>query len=142
MRDKANKHSLELCASIVLLFLDGCSKWYVSVVFLAGQVLGNWKAWGSRPDKGKRQCLVMGISWSRDPQGFQHLQLLGHLLVFCPPDFHCSPDLITGQPPPLLYIFQAVARFTKLSNTTSPQLSPPIHPHICLALQESAKPSL
>ncbi len=22
--------------------LDGCSEWYVSVVFLAGQVLGNW----------------------------------------------------------------------------------------------------
>ncbi len=35
-RDTAYKGSLELCASIVLLFLDGCSKWYVSVVFLAG----------------------------------------------------------------------------------------------------------
>jgi hypothetical protein len=33
MRDTANKCSLELCASIVLLFLDGCSEWYVSVVF-------------------------------------------------------------------------------------------------------------
>ncbi len=43
-RDTANKCSLELCASIVLLFLDGCSEWYVSVVFLTGQVLGNWKA--------------------------------------------------------------------------------------------------
>ncbi len=43
-RDSANKHSLELCALIVLLFLDGCSKWYVSVVFLTGQVLGNWIA--------------------------------------------------------------------------------------------------
>ncbi len=38
------KHSLELCASIVLLFLDGCSEWYVSVVFLTSQVLGNWIA--------------------------------------------------------------------------------------------------
>jgi hypothetical protein len=38
-RDTANKCSLELCASIVLLFLDGCSEWYVSVVFLTGQVL-------------------------------------------------------------------------------------------------------
>ncbi len=36
-RDTANKRSLELCASIVLLFLDGCSKWYVSVVFLTCQ---------------------------------------------------------------------------------------------------------
>jgi hypothetical protein len=45
MRDTANKHSLELCASIVLLFLDRCSKWYVSVVFLTGgQALGNWIA--------------------------------------------------------------------------------------------------
>ncbi len=44
MRDTANKHSLELCASIVHVFLDGCSKWYVSVVFLAGQVLSNWYA--------------------------------------------------------------------------------------------------
>ncbi len=26
-RDTANKHSLKLCASIVLLFLDGCSEW-------------------------------------------------------------------------------------------------------------------
>jgi hypothetical protein len=33
MRDTANKCSLELCASIVHLFLDGCSVWYVSVVF-------------------------------------------------------------------------------------------------------------
>jgi hypothetical protein len=44
MRDTANKHSLEICASIVLLFLDGCREWYVSVVFLTGQVLGNWIA--------------------------------------------------------------------------------------------------
>jgi hypothetical protein len=43
-RDAANKHSLESCASIVLLFLDGCSEWYVSVEFLTGQVLGNWIA--------------------------------------------------------------------------------------------------
>jgi hypothetical protein len=43
-RDTANKRSLQLCASIVLLFLDGCSEWYVSVVFLTGQVLGNWIA--------------------------------------------------------------------------------------------------
>jgi hypothetical protein len=56
----------------VLLFLDGCSEWYVSVVFLTGQVLGNWIAWGSRPDEGNRQFLVMGISWSRDPLLFQH----------------------------------------------------------------------
>jgi hypothetical protein len=56
----------------VLLFLDGCSKRYVSVVFLTGQVLGNWIAYGSWPDRGNHQCLVMGISWSRDPQGFQH----------------------------------------------------------------------
>jgi hypothetical protein len=35
-RDTANKRSLELCASIVYLFLDGCSKWYVSIVFLTG----------------------------------------------------------------------------------------------------------
>jgi hypothetical protein len=41
-RDTANKHSLELCASIVHVFLDGCSKWYFSVVFLTGQVLSNW----------------------------------------------------------------------------------------------------
>jgi hypothetical protein len=40
-RDAANKHSLELCASIVHVFLDGCSEWYVTVVFLAGQVLVN-----------------------------------------------------------------------------------------------------
>ncbi len=40
-RDTANKYSLELCASIVLLPLDGCSEWCVSVVFLTGQVLGN-----------------------------------------------------------------------------------------------------
>jgi hypothetical protein len=41
-RDTSNKHSLKLCASVVHVFLDGCSKWYVSVVFLAGQVLGIW----------------------------------------------------------------------------------------------------
>ncbi len=41
-RDTANKRSLELCASIVHVFLDGCSEWYFSVVFLTGQVLGNW----------------------------------------------------------------------------------------------------
>jgi hypothetical protein len=46
----------------VLLFLDGCSKWYASVVFLAGQVLGNWIAWESWPDEGNCQCLVIGIS--------------------------------------------------------------------------------
>jgi hypothetical protein len=44
MRDTANKHSLELCASIVFLFLDGCSGWNVSVVLLTGQVLSNWIA--------------------------------------------------------------------------------------------------
>jgi hypothetical protein len=53
-RDTANKFPLELCASIVLIFLDGCSKWYVSVVFFTGQVLGNWKAEGSWLDKGNR----------------------------------------------------------------------------------------
>jgi hypothetical protein len=42
MRDTAEQRSLELSASIVLLFLDGCSKWYVSVVFLTGQVLSIW----------------------------------------------------------------------------------------------------
>jgi len=42
IRDTVNKHSLELYASIVHVFLDGCSKWYFSVVFLTGQVLGNW----------------------------------------------------------------------------------------------------
>jgi hypothetical protein len=41
MRDTANKRSPELCASIVLLFVDDCSEWYVSVVFLTGQVIGN-----------------------------------------------------------------------------------------------------
>jgi hypothetical protein len=41
-RDTANKCSLELCASIVHVFVYGCSKWYVSVVFFAGQVLGSW----------------------------------------------------------------------------------------------------
>jgi hypothetical protein len=41
-RDTANKRSLELCASIVHVFLDSCSKWYFSVVFLTGQVFGNW----------------------------------------------------------------------------------------------------
>jgi hypothetical protein len=41
-RDTANKRSPELYASIVLLFLDGCSEWYVPVVFLTGQVLGIW----------------------------------------------------------------------------------------------------
>ncbi len=44
MRDTANKRSLEFWASIVHLFLDGYSKWYVSVVFSTGQVIGNWKA--------------------------------------------------------------------------------------------------
>jgi hypothetical protein len=44
MRDTAYKFSLKLCASIVLLFSDGYSEWYVSVVFLTGQVLGNWIA--------------------------------------------------------------------------------------------------
>jgi hypothetical protein len=44
MRDTANQRSLEQFASIVHQFLDGCSNWYVSVVFLTGQVLGNWKA--------------------------------------------------------------------------------------------------
>ncbi len=43
-RDTANKRSLELCASIMLLFLYGCSQWYVFVVFLISQVLGNWIA--------------------------------------------------------------------------------------------------
>ena len=43
-RDTANTRSLELCASIVFLFLDGCSEWYVSVEFLTGQVFGNWIA--------------------------------------------------------------------------------------------------
>ncbi len=37
-RDTINKRSLELCASIVDVFLDGCGEWYVSIVFLAGQV--------------------------------------------------------------------------------------------------------
>jgi hypothetical protein len=41
-RDAANTCSLELCASIVHVFLDGCNEWYVSVVFLAGQIFGNW----------------------------------------------------------------------------------------------------
>ncbi len=42
-RDTANKRSLELCATIVLVLLeDGCCKWCVSVVFLPGQVIGNW----------------------------------------------------------------------------------------------------
>jgi hypothetical protein len=43
-RDTDNIRSLELCASIVHLFLESCSEWYVSVVFLTGQELGNWKA--------------------------------------------------------------------------------------------------
>ncbi len=41
-RDTANKRSLELCVSIAHVFLDGCSEWYFSVVFLTGQVLGKW----------------------------------------------------------------------------------------------------
>ncbi len=42
-RDTANKRSLELCAPIVLVLLeDGCGEWCVSVVFLPGQVIGNW----------------------------------------------------------------------------------------------------
>jgi hypothetical protein len=44
MRDTASKRSLELCASIEHVFLDGCSEWYVSVVFLACQVFDNWYA--------------------------------------------------------------------------------------------------
>ena len=48
-RDTANKRFLELCASIVHVFLNGCSKWYVSVVFLAGQVLGKWQTQRSLP---------------------------------------------------------------------------------------------
>jgi len=40
--DTANKHSLELCASIVLVFLGGCCMWCVCDVFLTGLVLGNW----------------------------------------------------------------------------------------------------
>ncbi len=30
-----------------------------------------WDTWGDR-QMGIRQYLVMGISWSMDPQGFQH----------------------------------------------------------------------
>ena len=41
-RDTANKHSLELCATIVHVFLDGWSLWSVSVLFMAVQVLSNW----------------------------------------------------------------------------------------------------
>ncbi len=77
MRDTANRHSLELCASIVLLFLDGCSEWYDSVVFLTGQVLGNWIASGSWPDKGNSQCLVMGICSSLGiPKDFSTIPVL------------------------------------------------------------------
>jgi hypothetical protein len=43
-RDTANKRSLELCALIVFLILADCSEWYVSVVVLTDQVLGNWIA--------------------------------------------------------------------------------------------------
>jgi hypothetical protein len=42
-RDTANKLSLEICAPIVVVLLEGgCGKWCVSVVFLPGQVIGNW----------------------------------------------------------------------------------------------------
>jgi hypothetical protein len=72
-RDTANKHSLELCAPIVLVLPeDGCGEWCVSVVFLPGQVFGNWYLYGRWPDKGKCLHLVMGTSWSKDPLGFQH----------------------------------------------------------------------
>jgi hypothetical protein len=43
IRDTANKRSLELCATIVHVFLGGWSVWCVSVLFVAVQVLGNWK---------------------------------------------------------------------------------------------------
>ncbi len=32
---------IQLCAPNVHIFLDGCSGLYVSLVFLAGQVIGN-----------------------------------------------------------------------------------------------------
>ena len=41
-RDTANKRSLELCASIVLVFSGGCCVWCVCDVFLTGLVLSNW----------------------------------------------------------------------------------------------------
>ncbi len=41
-RDTANKRSLELCASIVLIFECGCCVCCVCDVFLTGLVLGNW----------------------------------------------------------------------------------------------------
>ncbi len=40
-----------------------------------------WNTWGDR-QTGICLYLVMGISWSRDPQGFQHLALLGQPLLF------------------------------------------------------------
>ncbi len=60
MRDTANKCSLGLCASIVLLFLYGCSKWCVSVVFMTGKVIGNWIALGESARQGKSPMLGNG----------------------------------------------------------------------------------
>ncbi len=42
--------------------------------------LVTWNMWGDR-QMGIRQYLVMGISWSRDPQGFQHVMQLRHILL-------------------------------------------------------------
>ncbi len=50
------------------VFLDGCSKWYFSVVFLNGQEEGH-----ASGDASYGPCLVMGTSWSRDPLGFQQM---------------------------------------------------------------------
>jgi hypothetical protein len=60
-RDTANKLSLKLCASMGHVFWDDSSECYVSVVYLAGQVLGNWSSQGRWPDVRNRLCLVMGI---------------------------------------------------------------------------------
>jgi hypothetical protein len=43
----------------MLQFLGGCSKWYVSVVFLTGQVLGNWIVRGS----GQMREITNAWSW-------------------------------------------------------------------------------
>ncbi len=47
----------------MLLFLGGCSKWYVSVVFLTGQILRNW--------------VVRGVGLMREITNAWSLRLLG-----------------------------------------------------------------
>ena len=63
------------------VFLGGWSVWCVSVLFVAVQVLGNWKYYGRRPDV---LCLVMRTSWSKDPLGFQHGYLSSKVVISTP----------------------------------------------------------